>query len=251
MPRDVWLVFRHAVEPSLRNPAVLLLGLFQPLLYLVLLGPLLVGMGLPGASADASWAVFLPGVLLMLAVFGCGFAGFALIPDHRAGVLERMRASPLSRPALLLGRVLREVAVVLVQALLLVGLAALVFGLRVPVPALLLGLPLLALLGTALAAVSYTLALRVTNEYEFAPLIQNTSMPLLLLSGFLVPMEAGPQWLRVVSRLNPMTYVLDAERSLFVGGQLGPVVPFGFALAVILAVLALIWGTRTFRHLGA
>ncbi|MFD0486037.1 hypothetical protein ACFQ0O_02050 [Saccharopolyspora spinosporotrichia] len=63
-PTDTWLVFRHALDPTLRNPFVLAIGLVQPLLYLLLFGPLLV-TGLPGAS----WEGFLPGILVMLAMF--------------------------------------------------------------------------------------------------------------------------------------------------------------------------------------
>ncbi|CAM00137.1 ABC-2 type transport system permease protein [Saccharopolyspora erythraea NRRL 2338] len=241
-PTDTWLVFRHALDPTLRNPFVLAIGLVQPLLYLLLFGPLLV-TGLPGAS----WEGFLPGILVMLAMFGAGFAGFSLIPDQRAGVLDRMRVSPLSRTALLLGRVLRDTTLVVVQAVLITALAALLFGLTVPLTAILLGLGVLALLSITLASASYLLALRLTNEYEFAPVVQSLSMPLLLLSGFLIPMEAGPDWLRLLSRLNPMTYVVDAERSLFVGEGMSPTTLTGIGASAALATLALLLGTRAFR----
>lgn len=251
MPRDVLLVLRYAIEPTLRSPLMLILGLFQPVLYLVLFGPLLSESDIAGASGERSWQVFLPGVLMMLAMFGAGFAGFALIPDQRAGVLERMRVSPMSRSALLLGRVLREVVVVLAQAVVLIGLAVALFGLRISPVSALLGLLLLGVLSVALASVSYALALKLPNEYEFAPVVQNLSIPLLLLSGFLIPMEAGPEWLRMVSRINPMTWVLDAERSLFLGEPLSSRVLLGSVIAVALAAIALLWGSRTFRRAHA
>ncbi|GAA2784301.1 ABC transporter permease [Saccharopolyspora taberi] len=241
MPRDVWLVFRHAIVPTLRNPLVLAIGLVQPVVHLVLFGPLLVGSG------GASWESFLPGVLVMLAMFGAGFAGFALIPDQRSGVLDRMRVSPLSRSALLTGRVLRDTVVVLVQAVVLIVLAAVAFGMPVSFLSVLLGLVLLGLLSAALAGGSYLLALRLTNEYEFAPVVQSLSMPLLLLSGFLIPMDVGPEWLRALSRVNPMTYVVDAERALF-SGEVSFVVFVGVGVSGGLAFGVLGVGVWVFRR---
>ena len=118
---------------SLRNPIWVILGLIQPILYLVMFGPLLENMtrvqGWPGGDA---WSVFVPGLLVQLGIFGAAFVGFGLLHEMRAGVVERMRVTPASRLALLLGRVLRDVVVLFVQGLILIG-CALLFGLDAPV----------------------------------------------------------------------------------------------------------------------
>jgi ABC-2 type transport system permease protein len=108
----------------------------MPLLYLFLFGPLLTGLPL-GQEGD-SWQVLVPGLLLQLGLFGASFAGFHAIMEQNWGVLERLRVTPVSRLALLLGRTLRDTAVFVFQAVLLV-LAALLMGLRAPLGGLLIG----------------------------------------------------------------------------------------------------------------
>jgi ABC-2 type transport system permease protein len=111
---DTWLVFSRAMRLSLRNPVWVILGLMQPILYLTLFGPLLEPVvSAPGFPPGSAWQVFVPGLLVQLAVFGAAFAGFGLIAEWRAGVVERMRVTPASRGALLVGRVLRDVVVII------------------------------------------------------------------------------------------------------------------------------------------
>src|SRR5512142_3323767 len=108
------IVFRRAMRLSLRNPVWVIIGLFQPLLYLALFGPLLQRLTrLPGFPHGSSWRVLVPGLLVQLGIFGAAFVGFGLIEEMRSGVIERMRVTPASRTALLAGRVLRDVVVLL------------------------------------------------------------------------------------------------------------------------------------------
>ncbi|MGO1054177.1 ABC transporter permease [Crossiella sp. CA198] len=250
--RDTLLVFRRSVQPTLSSPLSLLVDAGLPILYLVLFGPLLVNLAAaPGFPPGGAWAVFVPGVLLMLCMFGAMFAGFELLPDYRFGVFERMRVSPLSRPALLLGRVLYNSVRLLVQAVLLLVLAVLLFDLRVSVPGAILGLLLFGVLACAAASVSYALALKLKNEYLFAPVIQGVSMPLLLLSGAFIPIDVGPDWLRALAQVNPLTHVLRAERALFAGEFAGSAVLLGIAALALVLGLALWWGLRVFRRESA
>jgi ABC-2 type transport system permease protein len=86
----------------------------QPILYIVLFGPLLEPLAGQLGSANA-YQIFVPGILVQLGIFGALFVGFGLIAEWRAGVIESQRVTPASRTALLLGRVLRDVVVLLVQ----------------------------------------------------------------------------------------------------------------------------------------
>lgn len=244
--RETWLVFVRSVRPTLRNPRSVLVGMSMSLLYLVLFGPLLRSFG----SAGNTWEWFVPGMMAQTALFGTAYAGFALIPEIRSGSLERMLVSPVSRGALLLGRVIGDVLRLVVQALLL-ALLAMAFGFRVGAGPLLLGLALLAVLGVSIGAASYALALKVRQEYAFAPILSMSVMPLMLLSGVLLPMTIAPAWLYGLSRANPLSYVVDAERAFVTGQWSAVAVWLGPLLAVLLAVLAIGWGVRTFRREAA
>src|SRR4051794_34367241 len=155
--RDTFSVFSRSMRLSLRNPAWLVISLMQPILYIVLFGPLLKPLSEQLGSSNA-YQLFVPGILVQLGMFGALFVGFGLIAEYRAGVIESQRVTPASRTALLLGRVLRDVIVLLVQGTLLV-LVSIPLGLRAPWLGVVLTLVVIALLGATFASVSYALAL--------------------------------------------------------------------------------------------
>ncbi|MFJ9555795.1 ABC transporter permease [Nocardiopsis sp. NPDC101807] len=245
--RDTWTVFVRQMRPLLHRPLLLGFGMLQPVLYLVLFAPLLTGLA--GAEGENPWQWFVPGLLVMLALFTAGFAGFGLLPEMASGAHERMLATPASRVSLLLGRVLRDVAQMMAQMVLIIVLV-IPFGFRVSVAGAVVGLLLLAVLGIGLSTLSYLTALAVKQTYVFAPVLQTVIMPLMLLSGVLLPMELAPSWLYGLSRVNPVAYVVDAERALF-AGDWGLSVGIGWAVAVALAAAALAFGSRAMRRLGS
>jgi ABC-2 type transport system permease protein len=240
--RDTWMVFTRQMTLVLRNPVWVVVGLMQPLYFLLLFGPLLKS-ALRMSSADA-YKFFVPGLLVQLAMFGTLFVGFGLIAELRAGVIERMRVTPVSRLSLLLGRSLRDVVTLLVQAALLI-IVALPFGLSVRFGDLALAFALLALIALTLSAASYALALKLRSEDALAPLMNAVSMPILLLSGILLPLSG---WLKNVGDWNPFTYAVDASRALFNGDPGNSSVWQALVIIAVLAVAAATWAARSFAR---
>jgi len=249
---DTWFIFRRQVRLVLRNPAFLTIGLLQPILYLVLFGPLLAnlpagslsgGSG-TGGTADA-YRFFVPGLLIQLALFGSTFVGFAIISDWRSGVIERYRVTPVSRVAILAGRVLRDVTMLIIQSIVLI-LAGLAFGLRAPLPAVLMGFVYIMLVAIGLASVSYAVALLLKSEDAFAPLINSIIVPLVLLSGIMLPLNLGPGWLQGIARISPFRYIIDAMREAYAGHYFDTIVVEGLAVAVGLAAVLMWLGSRVF-----
>ncbi|GAA3799803.1 ABC transporter permease [Streptomyces phyllanthi] len=245
---DTVLVFGRYLRQTLRSRFAMLFGVLMPLLYLLFFGPLLTD--LPLSSQGSSWQVLVPGLLLQLGLFGASFAGFAVIIEKGQGVVERMRVTPVSRLALLLGRVLRDAAVFVFQAVLLV-LAAVVMGLRAPLLGVLIGFAFVALLTVSLASLSYALAMKVSTPQVFGPTINAVAMPAMLLSGLMLPMTLAPGWLDVLSRLMPFRYLVDAVRDAYVGEYATASMLYGVLVALGLAALAVTVGTRVFRTAGA
>ena len=153
--------------------------------------------------------------------------------------------TPVSRLALLLGRVLRDVVVMVVQAVVLI-LTALPFGLRAPLGGVLISLGFVALLALSLTSLSYALALALRSEDTMAPALNISLVPLMLLSGVLLPMALAPKWLDTLSRIIPFRYVVDAMRAAFTGHP-ADVLP-GAAVATVLCVLSVAVGIRTFTR---
>jgi ABC-2 type transport system permease protein len=245
---ETLLIFRRAMRLSLRNPVWVILGLLQPILYLGLFGPLLKRVvQAPGFPPGDAWQVFVPGLLVQLGIFGAAFVGFALIAEMRNGVVERMRVSPASRVSLLMGRVLRDVVVLIVQAVILV-LCAMLFGLHAPLRGIVLGIVVVGLLGAAFSSASYAAALLLKSEDALAPLFNGLFVPILLLSGILLPMTLAPRWLQLVSDVNPMKHVVDGVRALFLGHVATATVFWGAFATVALVIAGLFLGTRTFQR---
>ncbi|MFJ9849904.1 ABC transporter permease [Streptomyces sp. NPDC101150] len=248
---DTALVFGRYARQTLRSRLQMLFGIVMPLLYLLFFGPLLTGLPLsPSGVHGSSWQVLVPGLLLQLSLFGAAFCGFGIIVEKQFGVVERMRVTPVSRSALLLGRVLRDAALFVFQAVLLV-LAALVMGLRAPLGGILIGFGFVAVLTVALASLSYALALKVNAPQEFGPVINAVTLPSMLLSGLMLPMTLGPKWLDVVSHFMPFRYLVDAVRAAFTGAYASPAMLYGVLVALAFAALATAVGSRAFRRAAA
>ena len=247
--RECTIVFRRQLRMNLRNPAWVLIGLMQPVLYLFLFGPLLKPVAAQFGYAN-SYTFFVPGLLVQLGIFGAFFAGFSLIGEWRDGVIEAERVTPASRTALLMGRLWRDVLQLFVQALILVGLGYLI-GMEAPFWGAVLGIALTLLLGGACAASSNALALTTKSEDVMAPVINMVMMPVLLLSGILLPMTLGPQWLQKVANVMPTKHVVDAVRNSFLGDFTLSALGWGIAWTFILLAVSLWWGTATFRRENA
>lgn len=247
--RDTWLVLQRHMLLMARSPLSIVLGVAQPVVYLALFAPLLkpalASMG-TASMADA-YRVYVPGMLVALALGGGLYVGFGLLAELGSGVIERARVTPVSRVALLLGRALRDVLVLVVQAALLTVLA-MPLGVFVRIQDLLLAYALLALVTLSSSALSYGLALKVSNANVLGQVVNNVAQPLMLLSGTLLPLALAPVWLRRASDGNPYSRAVTGMRALFAGHAGDDSVWQGLGLMAAVAVLALAWSARLFAR---
>jgi ABC-2 type transport system permease protein len=246
--RESVIVFNRQLRMNLRNPAWVIIGMLQPVLYLLLFGPLLEPV--IGQLGGNKYTWFVPGMLVQLGIFGAFFAGFSLIGEWREGVIEAERVTPASRAALLFGRLYRDLLQLFVQAVILVVLG-LILGMDFNLGGILLGVLLTILLGGACAAASNAFALTVKSEDVMAPVINLVMMPVLLLSGILLPMSFGADWLDRLSDFMPIRHVVDAVRGAFFGNYDVSTLGWGVGWTVVLFVAAVWWGVAVFRRENA
>ncbi|MCB7135028.1 ABC transporter permease [Cellulosimicrobium marinum] len=251
---DTWAVFAREILLVLRDPFTLIFSLLQPLVFLGLFGPLLTGAvggsfgGGDGASTADTLQWFVPGVIVMISLFGTSMSGSNLLYEFMTGSYERVLATPLDRSAILVGRSLKEFAPLVVQGLI-IALVCVPFGFTLYPLHLLAGLLLLGLFGIGVGALSIALALAAKNrEWLFWGVQQTLLFPLLILSGMMLPLEAGPAWMRTVALFNPLTYVVDAERALLAGSFADTDVLWGFVAAAVTCVVGLWVGIRRTRR---
>lgn len=244
---DVWVLMGRKVREALRQPTWVIMNLSLPLVLLAFFAPLLHSLaGAPGFTRGSVLDVFVPGMLVMLAYVNVTAAGYFLLMELDSGVIERLRVTPVSRFALLMGTVLRDVLATIVPALVLVAIA-IPFGFHPRWAGAAVLMVLLALLTAATAAASSALALIVRKVESLTAVTNGTLMPLLLLSGVFLPLSLAPQWLRVVAHVDPLYYAVEASRDLAVGTIGSATVGQGFLVMGGLAVLAIAWATRVYR----
>jgi ABC-2 type transport system ATP-binding protein len=170
----------------------------------------------------------------------------SLIARLREGVVERWRVTPVSRLAMMLGLVAVDLLNLLAQDVLLLGIG-LLLGFRPDAGGMLLLMALLLIGGLMMASCSYAIALVLKNESSLSAMVNLFALPLLLLSGVMLPLSLAPDILQQIARANPFAYAITAGRAL-VGGQLSDTaVMQAFIIFGIAAVLALFWATRSLR----
>lgn len=245
--RDTRLYYKRKIKELLRNPAFIFMGISTPIIYLALFSPLLKKMaGGSGFPTDNVLTVFVPGMLVMASFLNGLFAGWGIIDELRSGVIERFRVTPCSRFAMIAGPVLRDLVANFVQGLFFV-LIALPFGFRASVGGMAILFVLLCLLLITTSSLAHALGLIVKSEEKLAPIVQGINLPILLLSGMLLPMAMAPNWLQILAHFNPVYYVVEAGRKLAFGEIQTAMVGYAFLIMVPLTALTLAWATKVFR----
>jgi ABC-2 type transport system permease protein len=245
--RDTQLILGRQARLALRNPVWIVISLLQPVMFLVFFGPLFASVfnrGLAPGTGNA-YGYFVPGLLIQLGLFGSASVGFSIVADFRYGVVDRLRVTMVSKLAILVGRVLRDVLVLLAQSamLILIGLA---FGLRAPVTGILIGLGFIMLVAVSLSALSYGIGLRTKSEAILASGLNLLIMPVVLLSGIMLPLTIGPGWLQAIGRASPFRYIIDAMREAYTGHYGGVVMTEGITVAAGMAAACLYLATMIF-----
>lgn len=245
---DVQQVWRRESLTILRDPFSLIFSMLQPLVFLGLFGPLLGGITGDGTFEEGSslqW--FLPGVVVMITMFGTSMTGANLQFELMTGAFERILATPLSRASLMIGRALKELTPLVAQAVI-ITVVAMPFGFKMFPLHVIVGILMLGVFGVGVGALSYALAIASRKtEWIFWVVQQSLLFPLLILSGMMLPLDTGPEWMRIAAMFNPLTYIVDAERTLF-AGTFGDVdIIYGFLAAFATAIIGLAVGIYAIR----
>jgi ABC-2 type transport system permease protein len=188
-------------------------SLMQPLLFLFVLGKGLSSVVLARGGTDYSTFLF-PGVLITGVMFMAVFSAISIVWDREFGFLREMLVAPVRRSSIVVGKCLGSATIATFQGILLLSLAGLA---HVPYEPLLMlgGAGLTFLVAFSITAFGLVLAVRVQSVQTMMPLMQLLLMPLMFLSGSLFPVGGDiPGWLAAATKLNPLSYGVDATRTL-------------------------------------
>ena len=231
-----------------RQPWYIAVTLVQPLIWLLLFGELFKR----SFGGDSYIAYLAPGIVVMSALFSSGWSGMATIEDINRGVTDRLLVSPVRRGALIAGRVAQSAVVIVVQSVIMVGLA---LAVGASFPGGVLGVVVLilaaALLGAAFGALSNSLALVTRQEESLIGAVTFLVLPLTFLSTALVNAELMPGWMRTVANVNPVDWAIEAGRSATAADPDWGLVATDVGLLVALLVVCGMLATRAFRSYQA
>jgi ABC-2 type transport system permease protein len=253
--RAASIVWRRELIRFRRDRLRAVTSLIQPLLFLLVLGTGLSSLASHSMPPGVNFKTFIyPGVLAMSVMFTAIFSAASIVWDREFGFLREMLVAPVSRSAIVVGKILGGATIATFQGIIMLALAGLA---DVPYnPVLLLTLAAeLFLLAFTLTAFGVMMAARITQFQAFMALTQMLVLPLFFLSGALYPLHGLPAWLSVLTRLDPLTYVVGPMRhAVFTHLGLPPeamqalspgitwagwVVPIGLSLGIV-AVMGLV-----------
>ena len=219
----------------------------QPLLWLFIFGTALERNHSLTSGAVNYRAYIAPGVMAQAAMFIAIFYGLAVIWERDVGQLQRLLATPLPRTAIVLGKATGACVRALVQALLLLTvLAVAAIPVRWSVPGVLGTLALLMLGTGAFACMSMLLAAAVKERERFMGIGQLIMMPLFFASTALYPLSVMPPWLRLIARVNPLTYEVQGLRQMLVGVGAAGELWLDFLVVISFFAVMLLAATRAY-----
>jgi ABC-2 type transport system permease protein len=216
--RGTWVIAYREVLRFVSERSRIVSSLAFPLLFLVIFG---AGFGnvIGNLAPGVDFLQFMyPGIVAMTVLTSSLFAGVSVVWDREYGFLREIMVAPIGRTGIVLGKAIGATLTALLQVLIMLALAPLL-GVALT-PAILLGLvPIVVILALGLSGLGILIASFMTSQQGFQLLIQLLIFPLIFLAGVFFPVNNVPVWLEVISKLNPLTYGVDAIRQLFLGSN--------------------------------
>lgn len=208
----IYILWLRQIKRYLRSKSRIIGSLGQPILFLVALG---FGLGpIFKRAGGGNYIDFLaPGVIAQGVLFTAIFSGIELIWDRQFGFLKETLVAPVSRFQIMLGKTLGGATIATFQGII-IFLLTLLIGFRpdnlILLPLFFASLFLIALLFTALG----TAIASMLQDFQGFQLIMNfLVMPLFFLSGALFPLDGLPNFLKIITRINPLSYGVDSLRA--------------------------------------
>jgi ABC-2 type transport system permease protein len=162
------------------------------------------------------------------------FMGISVIWDREFGFLKEVLVAPISRSSIFIGKMLGNSTDALIQ-----GVITFMLGFIIQVPLNLLvflaALPLMIMLTFGLVCIGLTVASSMSSLESFGVVQSFVTLPIFFLSGALFPTTTAPAWLQTVAYFNPMTYGVDALRTVVLGGGIPPLFPLYIDILVVIA----------------
>ena len=243
--RAIWVVAYRELLRFVSERSRILSSFAMPLLFLVIFGAgfnRIIGAVTPGVD----FIQFMyPGIIAMTVLMNSVMSGLSVVWDREFGFLKEILVAPLGRSGIVIGKAIGSATVSVMQGIIMLVLAPIV-GVSLNFILVLKLIPTLIIISMSLSGLGILVASRMRSQQGFQLIVQLMIFPLIFLSGVFFPVNNVPPWLEVISKINPLTYGVDAIRQIFLGGAAGQgsvalgITVFGHTMTVFEDVLLVV-----------
>ncbi|HSL97905.1 MAG TPA: ABC transporter permease [Candidatus Deferrimicrobiaceae bacterium] len=242
--RGTWVVAYRELLRFVSERSRIISSMAFPLMFLVIFG---AGFGrLIGSVAQGvDFIAFMyPGIVAQAVLTSSLFAGVSVVWDREYGFLREILVAPIGRTGIVLGKAIGATVTGLLQVALMLVLAP-ILGVQLNVGIVLGLIPIVIILALGLSGLGILIASFMTSQQGFQLVIQLLIFPLIFLAGVFFPVDNVPDWLAVISKVNPLTYGVDAIRQIFLGTLPGIGVTIGDHRVTLFEEIVIISGLGT------
>ena len=231
--RGTWVVAYREMLRFVSDRSRLLSSFAMPIIFLVVFGAgFTKSMGALAPGVNFIQFMY-PGIIAMTVLTSSLFAGISVVWDREFGFLKEILVAPIARTGIVLGKAAGGTMVALVQALAMLVLAPFL-GVTLNLQIVLLLIPMVAILSLGLSGLGILIASFMHSQQGFQVLVQILIFPLIFLAGVFFPINNVPVWMEFISKVNPLTYGVDAIRQIFLGSAVGlGVTVFGHTMTLL------------------
>ncbi len=239
--RAIYTIWLRDVKRFFRERSRILGMLLQPILFLVLVGNgIASSFQMAGAPAGFNYLEFMfPGIVGMTVLFSSVFSAMSVVWDREFGFLKEVVVAPVPRWTLAIGKALGGSTTAMIQGAIILIVAPLA-GISLSLATVLKILVLLFVISLALASLGLVIAANLSSMEGFQIIMNFLIMPMFFLSGALFPLKNVATWMAVLTKIDPLTYGVDALRHVFYGQSALGSLLIQFPILTDLAVVILI-----------
>lgn len=255
---DIYYLTKRNFIAAIRIPVLMVFTVVQPLLWLVLFSQLFANQvkmmnNVPGGNpygTDSFLNFFVPAIIMQTVLFGGAWSGTGIITDMDTGVLDKMLATPVSRAAIILGRMFASVLYSMIQVTI-IFIVALIMGFQIAsgLTAVLITYVIAFLFGLGICGLSMLVAVLTKRTEAVTTVSTFITMPLFMLSGSFLPLALIGGWVAEVAKFNPLNYALDAVRGPILNHSIDwGTVGFSIGILTLIAAVFVTASTYIFRN---
>jgi len=234
--RSIWVIAYRELLRFIQDRPRMFSSFSMPILFLVIFGAgfgKLIGQMMPGVN----YIQFMyPGILSMTVVMTSVMSGVSIVWDREFGFLKEVLVSPLNRSGVLVGKAVGAAGIAVMQGVIMLVIAPFV-GVSLSWEIVLSLIPLLLILSSCLSGLGLLIGARMRSQQGFQLIMQLVIFPMMFLSGIFFPLTGMATWLEVLSKINPVTYGIDAIRQVFLGSEVAGVIIFGHTMSIVESAL--------------